>query len=185
MNTYGSIKTRIFGGFDKAQVDSYLNELHAEYENAAASPELSEAREKIKQLKSALLQKDSQLSELKSNVTELNSNDSSETKKPYFNTLTDSAKRFLDAHNEVLQIASETGDYVKSVEQRLPIMFEHLTEISRSMDSISRELGEISTQCDEIYKRETPPAEEQDSANEMFPDIPNNSFLDALQSDAD
>lgn len=184
MDSYDSIKSTIFGGFDKQQVDEYLDELQSEYENAATNPELLQARKKLNQLKTELQKKEARLRELQSTAGTLNNNkNTDEPEKVHFNTLTDSAKRFLNAHNEVLRIASETGDYVKSAEQKLPEMFDRLASISESIDSVSNELNKISEQCDEIYTPVTEKPQKTRSTDEAFPDIPNNIFFDALQSD--
>jgi len=110
------IKTRAVGGFDKKQVDDYLDSLAAEYDNAVSKEDISKLRDEIAELKRVSREKDKKISELKEKLTELDkSND-----KPDFDNLSNSAKKFIDAHNEVILIADKTSKYINSTERKLP-----------------------------------------------------------------
>ena len=60
-----SIKTRAIGGFDKKQVDEYLNSLAEEYEKSVSKEDIAKLRDEIAELKKSLREKDKELSELK------------------------------------------------------------------------------------------------------------------------
>lgn len=154
------IKTRAVGGFDKKQVDDYLDSLAAEYDNAVSKEDISKLRDEIAELKRVSREKDKKISELKEKLAELDkSND-----KPDFDNLSNSAKKFIDAHNEVILIADKTSNYINSTERKLPSLLKNLSAVSKSVDGLNSELSEITKQLDSIEI--TPPLEVEAQANE-------------------
>ena len=95
------IKTRAVGGFDKKQVDQYLSSLDEEYEKSVSKEDIAKLREEIAELKKSIREKDKKLSELKDKLDDF---DKSNENKPDFDNLSSSAKKFTDAHNEVVSI---------------------------------------------------------------------------------
>ncbi len=154
------IKTRAVGGFDKKQVDDYLDSLAAEYDNAVSKEDISKLRDEIAELKRVSREKDKKIFELKEKLAELDkSND-----KPDFDNLSNSAKKFIDAHNEVILIADKTSKYINSTERKLPSLLKNLSAVSKSVDGLNSELSEITKQLDSIEI--TPPLEVEAQANE-------------------
>lgn len=141
------IRTRAIGGFDKQQVDEYLAALSAEYESAAAKENFSAIRSEISELKKTLAEKEAKLTQLKNTVAKYEENDKS---KPDFDNLTDSAKKFIDAHNEVVKIADETSGYINSTERKLPALLKSLTQITKNIDELGKELSTVSDQISAI-----------------------------------
>ena len=154
------IKTRAVGGFDKKQVDNQLDSLAAEYDNAVSKEDISKLRDEIAELKRVSREKDKKISGLKEKLAELDkSND-----KPDFDNLSNSAKKFIDAHNEVILIADKTSKYINSTERKLPSLLKNLSAVSKSVDELNSELSEITKQLDSIEI--TPPLEVEAQANE-------------------
>ena len=156
------IRTRAIGGFDKQQVDDYLAELSAEYELAASKGDFSAIRSEISELKKTLAEKEAKLTQLKNTVAKYEEDDES---KPDFDNLTDSAKKFIDAHNEVVKIADETSGYINSTERKLPALLKSLTQITKNIDELDKELSAISDQIGAIpieEKSEEPKHTEKD-----------------------
>ncbi|HAY72838.1 MAG TPA: hypothetical protein DCY31_03125 [Ruminococcaceae bacterium] len=141
------IRTRAIGGFDKQQVDDYLAELSAEYELAASKGDFSAIRSEISELKKTLAEKEAKLTQLKNTAAKYEEDDGS---KPDFDNLTDSAKKFIDAHNEVVKIADETSGYINSTERKLPALLKSLTQITKNIDELGKELSAISDQIGAI-----------------------------------
>ncbi len=141
------IRTRAIGGFDKQQVDDYLAALSAEYELAASKEDFSAIRSEISELKKTLAEKEAKLTQLKNTVAKYEEDDGS---KPDFDNLTDSAKKFIDAHNEVVKIADETSGYINSTERKLPALLKSLTQITKNIDELGKELSAISDQIGAI-----------------------------------
>lgn len=139
------IRTRAVGGFDKQQVDRYLDELSAECENAAAKEDIAELRREIDELKETLRQKEEYAQSLRQKIKSFDEESKSE-----LDNISYSAKKFTDAHNEVLKITDETSRYINSAERKLPSLLKGLTEVSQSADSLKAELSELSKQIDSI-----------------------------------
>ena len=156
-----SIKTRAIGGFDKKQVDEYLNSLAEEYEKSVSKENIAKLRDEIAELKKSLREKDKELSELKE---KLDGFDKGGENKPDFDNLSSSAKKFTDAHNEVVRIADETCKYINSTERKLPSLLKNLSAVTKNIDSLNDELSEITKQLDSIEI--TPPLEVEAQANE-------------------
>ena len=87
------------------------------------------------------------LTQLKNTVAKYEENDKS---KPDFDNLTDSAKKFIDAHNEVVKIADETSGYINSTERKLPALLKSLTQITKNIDELGKELSTVSDQISAI-----------------------------------
>lgn len=139
------IRTRAVGGFDKQQVDRYLDELSAECEKAAAKEDIAELRREIDELKATLCQKEEYAQSLRQKIKSFDEESKSE-----IDNISYSAKKFTDAHNEVLKITDETSRYINSAERKLPSLLKGLTEVSQSADSLKAELSELSKQIDSI-----------------------------------
>lgn len=139
------IRTRAVGGFDKQQVDRYLDELSAECEKAAAKEDVAELRREIDELKETLRQKEEYAQSLRQKIKSFDEESKSE-----LDNISYSAKKFTDAHNEVLKITDETSRYINSAERKLPSLLKGLTEVSQSADSLKAELSELSKQIDSI-----------------------------------
>ena len=139
------IRTRAVGGFDKQQVDRYLDELSAECEKAAAKEDIAELRREIDELKETLRQKEEYAQSLRQKIKSFDEESKSE-----IDNISYSAKKFTDAHNEVLKITDETSRYINSAERKLPSLLKGLTEVSQSADSLKAELSELSKQIDSI-----------------------------------
>ena len=139
------IRTRAVGGFDKQQVDRYLDELSAECEKAAAKEDIAELRREIDELKATLCQKEEYAQSLRQKIKSFDEESKSE-----IDNISYSAKKFTDAHNEVLKITDETGRYINAAERKLPSLLKGLTEVSQSADSLKAELSELSKQIDSI-----------------------------------
>ena len=139
------IRTRAVGGFDKQQVDRYLDELSAECEKAAAKEDIAELRREIDELKATLCQKEEYAQSLRQKIKSFDEESKSE-----IDNISYSAKKFTDAHNEVLKITDETGRYINAAERKLPSLLKGLTEVSNSADSLKAELSELSKQIDSI-----------------------------------
>ena len=139
------IRTRAVGGFDKQQVDRYLDELSAECEKAAAKEDIAELRREIDELKETLRQKEEYAQSLRQKIKFFDEESKSE-----IDNISYSAKKFTDAHNEVLKITDETSRYINSAERKLPSLLKGLTEVSNSADSLKAELSELSKQIDSI-----------------------------------
>ena len=139
------IRTRAVGGFDKQQVDRYLDELSAECEKAAAKEDIAELRREIDELKETLRQKEEYAQSLRQKIKSFDEESKSE-----INNISYSAKKFTDAHNEVLKITDETSRYINAAERKLPSLLNGLTEVSNSADSLKAELSELSKQIDSI-----------------------------------
>ena len=139
------IRTRAVGGFDKQQVDRYLDELSAECEKAAAKEDIAELRKEIDELKETLRQKEEYAKTLRQKIKSFDEESKSE-----IDNISYSAKKFTDAHNEVLKITDETSRYINSAERKLPSLLKGLTEVSQSADSLKAELSELSKQIDSI-----------------------------------
>ena len=139
------IRTRAVGGFDKQQVDRYLDELSAECEKAAAKEDIAELRREIDELKATLCQKEEYAQSLRQKIKSFDEESKSE-----IDNISYSAKKFTDAHNEVLKITDETGRYINAAERKLPSLLKSLTEVSNSADSLKAELSELSKQIDSI-----------------------------------
>ncbi|MGN0548145.1 MAG: hypothetical protein ACI4IM_00960 [Acutalibacteraceae bacterium] len=139
------IRTRAVGGFDKQQVDRYLDELSAECENAAAKEDIAELRREIDELKDTLRQKEEYEKTLRQKIKSFDEESKSE-----IDNISYSAKKFTDAHNEVLKITDETSRYINAAERKLPSLLKGLTEVSNSADSLKSELSELSKQIDSI-----------------------------------
>ncbi len=155
------IKTRAVGGFDKKQVDEYLEKLAAEYEKAVAKEDIAKLRDEISELRKAVSEKDGEIVELNGRLREL---DKSNGDKPDFDKLSSSAKKFIDAHNEVVRIADETSKYINSTESKLPALLKNLSTVTRNIERLSTELSELENQLDSIEI--TPPLEVEARANE-------------------
>ena len=128
------IRTRAVGGFDKQQVDRYLDEL-----------------------KATLCQKEEYAKTLRQRIKSFDEEES----KSDIDSISYSAKKFTDAHNEVLKITDETGRYINAAERKLPSLLKGLTEVSQSADSLKSELSELSKQIDSI-----PVSDGSDTKNE-------------------
>ena len=139
------IRTRAVGGFDKQQVDRYLDELSAECEKAAAKEDIAELRREIDELKETLRQKEEYAQSLRQKIKSFDEESKSE-----IDNISYSAKKFTDAHNEVLKITDETSRYINAAERKLPSLLKGLTEVSNSADSLKAELSELSKQIDSI-----------------------------------
>lgn len=139
------IRTRAVGGFDKQQVDRYLDELSAECEKAAAKEDIAELRREIDELKETLRQKEEYAQSLRQKIKSFDEESKSE-----IDNISYSAKKFTDAHNEVLKITDETSRYINAAERKLPSLLKGLTEVSQSADSLKAELSELSKQIDSI-----------------------------------
>ena len=139
------IRTRAVGGFDKQQVDRYLDELSAECEKAAAKEDIAELRREIDELKATLCQKEEYAQSLRQKIKSFDEESKSE-----IDNISYSAKKFTDAHNEVLKITDETSRYINAAERKLPSLLKSLTEVSNSADSLKAELSELSKQIDSI-----------------------------------
>lgn len=139
------IRTRAVGGFDKHQVDRYLDELSAECDNAAAKEDIAELRREIDELKDTLRQKEEYAKTLRQKIKSFDEESKSE-----IDNISYSAKKFTDAHNEVLKITDETSRYINAAERKLPSLLKGLTEVSNSADSLKAELSELSKQIDSI-----------------------------------
>ena len=139
------IRTRAVGGFDKQQVDRYLDELSAECEKAAAKEDIAELRREIDELKATLCQKEEYAQSLRQKIKSFD-----EESKSDIESISCSAKKFTDAHNEVLKIADENSRYINAAERKLPSLLKSLTEVSNSADSLKAELSELSKQIDSI-----------------------------------
>ena len=139
------IRTRAVGGFDKQQVDRYLDELSAECEKVAAKEDIAELRREIDELKATLCQKEEYAQSLRQKIKSFDEESKSE-----IDNISYSAKKFTDAHNEVLKITDETSRYINSAERKLPSLLKGLTEVSQSADSLKAELSELSKQIDSI-----------------------------------
>lgn len=177
MSEKSSIKTTAFGGFDKKQVDEYLDRLRSEYEKAANSDEYQELYTELERLKTELREKDTHLKSLqeqadKSAAEQLQADEASQ-----FDALTDSTEKFAQAHGEVVKIAEETGSYIKTTGKRLPKLLEKLTSLSEKIEEINAELTEISAELDEICP--TAPTDEAAEADE------NESFFDIFAEHED
>lgn len=138
------IRTRAVGGFDKQQVDRYLDELSAECEKAAAKEDIAELRREIDELKATLCQKEEYAKTLRQRIKSFDEEES----KSDIDSISYSAKKFTDAHNEVLKIADETGRYTNAAERKLPPLLRGLTELSDSAENLKAELTELSKQLD-------------------------------------
>ena len=138
------IRTRAVGGFDKQQVDRYLDELSAECEKAAAKEDIAELRREIDELKATLCQKEEYAQSLRQKIKSFDEEES----KSDIDSISYSAKKFTDAHNEVLKIADETGRYTNAAERKLPPLLRGLTELSDSAENLKAELTELSKQLD-------------------------------------
>ena len=139
------IRTRAVGGFDKQQVDRYLDELSAECEKAAAKEDIAELRREIDELKETLRQKEEYAQSLRQKIKSFDEESKSE-----IDNISYSAKKFTDAHNEVLKITDETSRYINAAERKLPSLLNGLTEVSNSADSLKAEVSELSKQIDSI-----------------------------------
>ena len=139
------IRTRAVGGFDKQQVDRYLDELSAECEKAAAKEDIAELRREIDELKDTLRQKEEYAQSLRQKIKSFDEESKSE-----IDNISYSAKKFTDAHNEVLKITDETSRYINAAERKLPSLLKGLTEVFQSADSLKAELSELSKQIDSI-----------------------------------
>ena len=137
------IRTRAVGGFDKQQVDRYLDELSAECEKAAAKEDIAELRREIDELKATLCQKEEYAQSLRQKIKSFDEESKSE-----IDNISYSAKKFTDAHNEVLKITDETGRYINAAERKLPSLLKSLTELSDSAENLKAELTELSKQLD-------------------------------------
>lgn len=155
------IKTRAVGGFDKKQVDQYLSSLDEEYEKSVSKEDIAKLREEIAELKKSIREKDKKLSELKDKLDDF---DKSNENKPDFDNLSSSAKKFIDAHNEVVSIADKTSKYINSTERKLPSLLKNLSAVTKSISNLNDELSEIAKQLDSIEI--TPPLEVEAQANE-------------------
>lgn len=155
------IKTRAVGGFDKKQVDQYLSSLDEEYEKSVSKEDIAKLREEIAELKKSIREKDKKLSELKDKLDDF---DKSNENKPDFDNLSSSAKKFTDAHNEVVSIADKTSKYINSTERKLPSLLKNLSAVTKSISNLNDELSEIAKQFDSIEI--TPPLEVEAQANE-------------------
>lgn len=154
------IKTRAVGGFDKKQVDQYLSSLDEEYEKSVSKEDIAKLREEIAELKKSIREKDKKLSELKDKLDDF---DKSNENKPDFDNLSSSAKKFTDAHNEVVSIADKTSKYINSTERKLPSLLKNLSSVTKSISNLNDELSEIAKQLDSIEI--TPPLEVEAQAN--------------------
>ena len=155
------IKTRAVGGFDKKQVDQYLSSLDEEYEKSVSKEDIAKLREEIAELKKSIREKDKKLSELKDKLDDF---DKSNENKPDFDNLSSSAKKFTDAHNEVVSIADKTSKYINSTERKLPSLLKNLSAVTKSTSNLNDELSEIAKQLDSIEI--TPSLEVEAQANE-------------------
>lgn len=155
------IKTRAVGGFDKKQVDQYLSSLDEEYEKSVSKEDIAKLCEEIAELKKSIREKDKKLSELKDKLDNFNK---SNENKPDFDNLSSSAKKFTDAHNEVVSIADKTSKYINSTERKLPSLLKNLSAVTKSISNLNDELSEIAKQLDSIEI--TPPLEVEAQANE-------------------
>lgn len=155
------IKTRAVGGFDKKQVDQYLSSLDEEYEKSVSKEDIAKLREEIAELKKSIREKDKKLSELKDKLDDF---DKSNENKPDFDNLSSSAKKFTDAHNEVVSIADKTSKYINSTERKLPSLLKNLSAVTKSISNLNDELSEIAKQLDSIEI--TSPLEVEAQANE-------------------
>lgn len=155
------IKTRAVGGFDKKQVDQYLSSLDEEYEKSVSKEDIAKLREEIAELKKSIREKDKKLSELKDKLDDF---DKSNENKPDFDNLSSSAKKFTDAHNEVVSIADKTSKYINSTERKLPSLLKNLSAVTKSISNLNDELSEIAKQLDSIEI--TPLLEVEAQANE-------------------
>lgn len=155
------IKTRAVGGFDKKQVDQYLSSLDEEYEKSVSKEDIAKLREEIAELKKSIREKDKKLSELKDKLDDF---DKSNENKPDFDNLSSSAKKFTNAHNEVVSIADKTSKYINSTERKLPSLLKNLSAVTKSISNLNDELSEIAKQLDSIEI--TPPLDVEAQANE-------------------
>ena len=151
------IRTRAVGGFDKQQVDRYLDELSAECEKAAAKEDVAELRREIDELKATLCQKEEYAQSLRQKIKSFD-----EESKTEIDNISYSAKKFTDAHNEVLKITDETSRYINAAERKLPSLLKGLTEVSQSADSLKAELSELSKQIDTIPVSDKSGAKDED-----------------------
>lgn len=154
------IKTRAVGGFDKKQVDDYLESLAAEYENAVSKEDIAKLRDEIDTMKRTSREKDRRIDELKAKLAEFDRN----AEKPNFDNLSNSAKRFIDAHNEVVRIADETSKYINSTEDKLPSLLKSISDATKNVENLAGKLSEITKRLDSIEI--TPPLEVEAQAGE-------------------
>lgn len=150
MSGNNSIKTTLFGGFDKKQVDEYLDTLRLEYEKAANADEYSELNAELSRLRAELDAKNAQIFDLKKTIEETKLNDESSSEASQLDALASSTEMFAQAHGEVVKIAEETGSYIKSTGKKLPNLLEQLSALSEKIEAINGELAQISAEFDDI-----------------------------------
>lgn len=148
------IRKTIIGGFDKKQVDEYLDSLVEEYESSATQEDLDEAQEVINQLKEILRQKEERLAQLQKAAAEAAEAAENDSGKPRFTNITASAKKITDAHNEVVEIADRTRAYIKSAEVTIPDVLKGFSDVSDSVQELIGKLSELSEQLDAVGKEE-------------------------------
>ena len=110
----------------------------------------------IDELKATLCQKEEYAQSLRQKIKSFDEESKSE-----IDNISYSAKKFTDAHNEVLKITDETSRYINAADRKLPSLLKGLTEVSNSADSLKAELSELSKQIDSI-----PVSDGSDTKNE-------------------
>lgn len=140
------IKTKAVGGFDKKQVDEYLESLTSELNDTVSKEDIASLRDEIADLKRTSREKSRRIIELKEKLDAMKKDED----RPDFDNLSNSAKKFIDAHNEVVAIADKTSKYINSTERKLPSLLKNLSAVTKSIDSLNEELTEIGKQLDSI-----------------------------------
>lgn len=171
MSGNNSIKTTLFGGFDKKQVDEYLDALRLEYEKAANADEYSELNAELSRLRAELDAKNAQIFDLKKTIGEAELNDESSSEASQLDALASSTEMFAQAHGEVVKIAEETGSYIKSTGKKLPNLLERLSALSEKIEAINGELAQISAEFDDICPASPTDKPAEAAEEESFFDI--------------
>lgn len=182
MSGNNSIKTTLFGGFDKKQVDEYLDALRLEYEKAANADEYSELSAELSRLRAELDAKNAQIFDLKKTIEKIELNDETSSEASQLDALASSTEMFAQAHGEVVKIAEQTGSYIKSTGKKLPKLLERLSALSEKIEAINGELAQISAEFEEIHptdeSTETGEADETTEVNEADEATESKSIFD-------
>lgn len=182
MSGNNSIKTTLFGGFDKKQVDEYLDALRLEYEKAANADEYSELSAELSRLRAELDAKNAQIFDLKKTIEKIELNDETSSEASQLDALASSTEMFAQAHGEVVKIAEQTGSYIKSAGKKLPKLLERLSALSEKIEAINGELAQISAEFEEIHptdeSTETGEADETTEVNEADEATESKSIFD-------
>lgn len=174
-----AIKTRVIGGFDKKQVDEYLDMLRKGCEQSAGTDEYNELNAELNRLRAELNEKDAQISSLSERLDRLDFEQTASTDASQLDALAGSTEKFALAHGEVIKIAEETDSYIKSTDEKLPSLFEKLSSLSDKINVIHRELELISAEFDEVC----PSAPNENAVND--PEAETESFFDIFAEHED